>query len=377
MLTDAGSDDAIVRGVVPELLEHELRLEQITRFGLHIGERELLLPTADRRLPCRAIGLLVRSPEDLERVDHFGDHQTTVAGDADIGTTNLAQFGRIDVHVDDLGVGSEAIELAGDAVVETGAEGDQQIGLLHRGDGGVVAVHAGHAETERMIVGHRTAGHEGGDDRDVEHLGQCQQGFGGTGFEDATTGVEHRSLGGEDQASGSFDEFGITVETGVVTGEVDRVGPVPIQGRIRIGRVDEILRDVDEHGAGTTGGGDVERLADDARDVLGPGHKLVVLGDRAGDADRVDFLEGIGADAGGADLTGDDDHRNRVHVGVGQRRDDIGGGRAAGDHGHAGTAGGMGIALGHVARTLFMTDEDVPDRGIDDRVVHRQDRSTG
>jgi len=36
----------------------------------------------------------------------------------------------------------------------------------------------------------------------------------------------------------------------------------------------------------------------------------------------------------------------------------------------------MGVALGHVAGTLFVAHEDVADRAVDDRVVHGQDRPT-
>ena len=45
-----------------------------------------------------------------------------------IGTSRvavLADLGRVDVGMDDLGVGREGIQLTGDAVVETRTEGDQ------------------------------------------------------------------------------------------------------------------------------------------------------------------------------------------------------------------------------------------------------------
>ena len=51
--------------------------------------------------------------------------------------------------------------------------------LLQRGDRRRVAVHAGHAEAQRMVVGERAAGHQRGDDVDVGHLGQLAQRLGG------------------------------------------------------------------------------------------------------------------------------------------------------------------------------------------------------
>ena len=95
--------------------------------------------------------------------------------------------------------GANVGDLAGDAVVEAGAEGDQQVALLHRRDRGGVAVHAGHAEAQRVVVGERAAGHQRGDDVDVGQLGQLAQRLGGARLEDAAAGVDHRALGGEDQ----------------------------------------------------------------------------------------------------------------------------------------------------------------------------------
>ena len=109
------------------------------------------------------------------------------------GATDLAELGGVDVDVDDLGVGGEAVELAGDPVVEAAPERDQQVGLLHRGDRGVVAVHAGHAEAQLVVVGERAPGHERGDDRDAGELGQLAQRLGGTGLEDAAAHVEDRA----------------------------------------------------------------------------------------------------------------------------------------------------------------------------------------
>ena len=66
---------------------------------------------------------------------------------------------------------------------------------LHRRDGRVVAVHARHAEAERVVVGERAAGHQRGDDGDVGQLGQLAQRLGGPGLEDAAADVEDRPLG--------------------------------------------------------------------------------------------------------------------------------------------------------------------------------------
>ena len=77
------------------------------------------------------------------------------------------------------------------------------------------------------------------------------------------------------------------------------------------------------------------------------------------------------------DLAGDDDHRDRVHVGVASGVTMLVAAGPAGHHGHAGATGGVGVALGHVPGTLLVAHEDVADRAVDDRVVHREDRAAG
>ena len=71
--------------------------------------------------------------------------------------------------------GANVEHLARDPVVEAGAEGDQQIGLLQRGDGGGVAVHARHAEAQRVRIGEGAPRHQRRDDVDVGELGQLAQ----------------------------------------------------------------------------------------------------------------------------------------------------------------------------------------------------------
>ena len=69
---------------------------------------------------------------------------------------------------------------------------------------------------------------------------------------------------------------------------------------------------------------------------------------------------------------------HRVHVGVGDRRDEVGGARAGGRHADADLAGGAGVALGRVAGALLVADQDVADLGgVHQRVVGRQDRAAG
>ena len=91
------------------------------------------------------------------------EHALDVAHDGHVGGAVLADLGRIDIHVDHLGVRREGGEAAGDAVVETHAERDQQVGSSHRHVGRIAAVHAGHADEIGMAGGQRAQAHQRGD----------------------------------------------------------------------------------------------------------------------------------------------------------------------------------------------------------------------
>ena len=77
------------------------------------------------------------------------------------------------------------------------------------------------------------------------------------------------------------------------------------------------------------------------------------------------------------DLTGDRDDRGRVHVGVGDRGDQVGGARAARRHADADASGRHRVALGGVPSALLVAHEDVADRRVEQRIVGGQDRATG
>ena len=194
VLADARRDDRVLGRAVTQLLEHVLGLEQVAVVRLLVDQGVLLLPPRQGLSPRGEVGPALRPAERSDRLDQLLDHQAAVTDDRHVRTTHLAELGRVDVDVDDLRVRSEPVELARDTVVEPAAERDEQIGLLHRGDRRVVAVHAGHAEAQLVVVGERATGHERRDDRDAGQLGQLAQRLRSACLEDAATGVEHRSV---------------------------------------------------------------------------------------------------------------------------------------------------------------------------------------
>ena len=61
----------------------------------------------------------------------------------------------------------ESADLAGNAIVETHAEGQEQIGLVHRIVGVYAAVHAQHIQRQGIVAGKGTQAHQGHGHRDA------------------------------------------------------------------------------------------------------------------------------------------------------------------------------------------------------------------
>ena len=236
----------------------------------------------------------------------------------------LADLGRVDVGVDDLGARCERVEVAGDPVVEAGAEADDQVALLQRRDRRDGAVHAGHAEVLRVAVRERPAGHQRGDDGHPGELGQRAQLGGGAGADRAAADVEHRAARLQHQPGRLADLLGVRPGDGSVAGQVQLGRPL----ERRHAPAAPTWRRPRRTGPGRPVEAMWKASAIRRGISAGVGDQEVVLGDRHRDAADVGLLEGIGADRGGADLAGDGDHRHRVHVGVGDRRHQVGRTRA-------------------------------------------------
>ncbi len=176
-------------------------------------------------------------------------------------------------------------EVAGDAVVEAHAEGEEEVGLL---DGVVdpgLAVHAHHAEGERVGGGDGAEAEQGAGDGDLVGFGEGEDFVLGAGLDDAVAGEDDGLLGDcWMRATASRMEEDSAREHGVGAVGVGRGGVEVEEG----GGLLRVLGDVDEDGAGAAGAGDLEGLADGGGDVFGAGDEEVVLGDGQGDAGDVD-----------------------------------------------------------------------------------------
>ena len=371
VLANAGDVVGVGAGQGANALQHVLGRTQAVG-GLLVAERVILANLVQLVPPLTQVGQLL-SELGGEQLGQLGQHVLQVANDRDVSEANLGDLGGVNVDVNDLGLGGEGVDLAGHAVVEAGTQGDEQVGLLHGSHCGNGAVHAGHAEVLGVGLGERTDSVQGGDDGGADELSQLVQLVGCASAHHATADVEDGALGLGDELGGFANLLGVAAGCGSVATQLEVLGDAAVFHHANLC----ILGDVHEHGAGATGGGDVEGCGERTGDVLCVGNHEGVLGDGHCHADNVSFLECVGTEQLGGNLTGDGDQGDGVHVGVSDCGQQVGGAGAGGCDAHAGLAAGDSVALSCVACSLLVTDQDVTNLlGIVQGIVGRQNSST-
>ena len=111
--------------------------------------------------------------------------------------------------------------------------------------------------------------------------------------------------------------------------------------------------------------------------TLGVEDPEVVLGDRHHEAVGIDFLEGLGAEEVGADLSGECDHGDGIRIGGGDSGDQVGGSGSAGGETDSGGSGSPRVTVGHVGGALLVPYEDMPYVGLQELIVDGDDGGTG
>ena len=205
-----------------------------------------------------------------------------------------------------------------------------------------------------MVGRQYTQSHHGSHHRDTGAFCQLLQQFLGTGTENTTAGTDHRVLGLSNGLSHTTDLIDIALVTGLVSTNIYR---------LRIDGVNDLLLhitgNVDENGALTAGGSDMEGLLDDARNLPGILYQVAMLNERCYGTGHVYFLENVLTQLMAGYLAGNGDHRNGVHIGGGNTGDQVGRTGTGCYHAHTHLAAGTGIAAGHMAGILLGTHQGI------------------
>ena len=126
----------------------------------------------------------------------------------------------------------------------------------------------------------------------------------------------------------------------------------------------DVLGEVDVGGAVLLGLGDLEGLADDLRDDLGPDDLGAVLRHRPEEGDEVHDLVRLLVQPVRGGLAGDGDDRGVVHVGVGDAGDEVGGARSERGEADGGAPGEAALYVGHERGALLVAGGDEAQIGV-------------
>ncbi len=373
VLADVGSDDGFAVGDTVDLGHEVLGLDFVD--GDFELEGVLFHPAANGVPPVGALSGLLSAHFGFEFAHdlvELGEDLFGIADDGEFCVADLGDLAGVDVDVDDLGVGGEGSEAAGDAIVEANAEGDDQVGIVHAHVGRVGSVHAGHRDEVAVVAGQGAEAHEGVDAGEVSEFDEFLEFIVGVGVDDATASVDEGTFGFPDHLGGAADLAGVAFGVELIAGEMDGID------RLVVGEgLEDVLRDVYEDGAGASGCGDVEGFVEDSREFRDVLDHEVVLGGWTGDAEGVGFLEGVSTDELGGDLTGDGDDGDGIHHGVNEAGDEVHGSGARGGAAYTDLTRSARVALGGESGILFVPDEDVFDGVVIHGVVEGESDAAG
>ena len=354
VLTHVGGDEGLPLGHLVERLYHLLRLDQ-GGVGL-VGQAVAGAPLIDLAPPVRQRLLVVVEAALADHFQHLLQHGFHRADDGHMGLYRLGDGGGVYVDVDYGGVGAELAHVVGDAVIEAGTHGEDEIRVVHalvRFEG---AMHPQHADELRMGAAEGPQSHQGGGHRQVQQL--CQ-----LGHQVIRIGVDGATAHVHDGAARLGQQLGGPLDLALVSGLGRIVGAQGNGLGILVGeflfRVLHVLGQVHHHGPRAATGGNVVGLLDGVGNLAGLLAQEAVLHHRAGDADHVGLLERVLPYHAGRHLTGQDHQGDRVHVGGGDAGDAVGGAGTRGHQHSAHLAGGAGVTVRHVHRGLLVPHQDM------------------
>ena len=345
VLAHIGGDDGLALGERIEFINDLLHAETAL---LLIREGELLFVAVQCGQP-------VFGGQFFDEGQQVTQRGLGIAFDGDVHLDHLVEFRRVDVDVDQLGVAPEHGGLTNDAVVKAGADIENKVCL----DDGLIcisgAVHAQHAQGERVRFREDAFAQQGGSDRAAEGFRQREQFLISTSDHGPLTSDDHGALSSCQKLSGFLDAGLINLEVffGMIAGQIQRLVKGAGEGALA-----EVLRNIDQHRTWTTRGGDVVGLLRDAGQGIAALDQVVVLHHRGRDVENVRFLEGVLAQHPAHRLAAEHDHRHAVHLRSHQASDRIASARAGGDENDSRLTRGAGVTIRHVDGALLMADED-------------------
>ena len=292
--------------------------------------------------------------------DEGGEGNLRVGGDANLRVRGevSAQLGGVDVDVDDVGLTARKGPAVRALAARARSHDEREVGVGDDLVGGLAGVGAEHADGEGVVLVDGALPGEGGGNGNGELLGELDELGPGPGGHNATARDDDGAFGLEQERQRLVDTLGGGLGAdggaGGVAGVADRLGEVGLAG-LGFGGDGEV------DGAGVAGGGLAEGLGDEVGEALGAGHVGAELGDalEVGAHVLVGVLVGLRARTG----SGEGDDGRRGLPGLGEAGGEVGRAGTALADDDAGAAGGLRVAVGHVAGCLLAVGEDATHAG--------------
>ena len=182
------------------------------------------------------------------------EHFTQIAHQGNIDLHVLVDFSGIDFDVNLFGLEGIGCDRSCDAVVEAHAASDEEVSFLYGVVNPRLAMHAHHAHVERMRRGKRAQAEQCEGHRNLRALCQGADLLHGAGLRNAVSRKNDRALGVADQLRGLCEAAVFHTQHGVRPIWL-WLGGFEVEDR---GGLLGVLGNVDQHGTGATGLGNLE-----------------------------------------------------------------------------------------------------------------------
>ena len=367
MLAHVGYHNRVrIPGFVPQIVD-DMRRVQMSRIRqvLNVAHRRIAFQTVDVVEPFTAV-------DGFDLGQQLVKDFPQVANQCDIYFHVLINLGGIDLNMNFLGIGRVGLEIAGHAIVEAHAEGQQQVGLLNRLIHPGLAVHAHHAEIQRMRRRECAQAEQRERHRNSGAFCKVANLAHGPRNNDAVPGENYRPLGVLDQVQRLLVFFRLRGQVGTISRQL-RLGRFPVKLARRLLC---IFRDIHEHRPGPPGTRHVKSFADGTGDFTRVRHKIVMLGDWKRDAGDIRFLERVGADQLAPDLSGNAHDGRGIEHGRRDASDHVRSAGTGGRNRNAYVSADARVSVSHVSCALLVTHQYVMDLAVLQSVIGGKDRAT-
>ena len=245
-------------------------------------------------------------------------------------------------------------EFTRNTIIKTSTQRNDQVRFTHCHIGSVTSMHTKHRNKQLVIVAKCSSCHKCLNSRNTRFMHKVSYIICGICIDDTTTKIKKRSLGFGNGKHRFFDLSRISFGYRLVCFKVN------IEIIIKLGYLCcYILWNIYMYRTWTPTSGNVECLFENTRQIFRTCYKIIVLCTASANPYRIDFLKCIGTDKTHRYLTGNNDKRNGIHIGICKACYGIGKTGTRCNHSDTDSPTCFGIPFCRMNSCLLMACEDV------------------